>query len=68
MRKGPCPICSKKPLNELIDLQGRPTGACQECLDGFRNLKRVYHSLLEMGLSEKDADRKMAQLLNLKES
>jgi len=64
MRKGPCPICSKKPLHELIDLKGRIVGACATCIEVIKNLKRVYQALLDAGLSEQEADRKMSELLD----
>lgn len=63
MRKGPCPICSEKPLHELIDLNGRPSGACQVCKDGYANLKRVFEELVAAGLSEREADRKLCLMV-----
>lgn len=58
----PCPVCSKKPLSELIGLDGS-IRACQACKDKFTQFKRVYEELLKTGLSEKEADRRMSEML-----
>jgi len=63
---GPCPICSKRPLSELIDLKGR-IRACPSCMEGYRNLKRVYDELLGLGLSETEADKKICAMLEGRE-
>lgn len=58
-----CPHCSRRPLNELIDLQGR-LHVCESCLGRFQRLRDVYQQLIDSGLSEKLADQLMCEMVN----